>query len=250
MLDKFKITKRQAKILAAIVKEYTANPIPVGSKTLQDVYAFGFSPATIRNEMKALEKAGYITHPYTSAGRIPTDEGYRYFISELMKHVELTRKEQARLQLEVRKLQKQHYELGRTLTRLLADNSESAAFALLPEASATSGFSNIVDSDIPQENLKQVAKFFDNLDQGCKALVKKEISQVQTFIGDKNPIPISRDVSMVVSQVKMPNGQTGVVGIVGSKRMKYAKNISLLEYVSKLLSGGLGTYFIISNLHF
>ena len=238
MTFKQKITSRQAKVLAAIVKEYTGNPTPIGSKTLEDVYSFGFSSATIRNEMKALEKAGYITHPHTSAGRIPTDEGYRYFISELMKHVELTRKEQVRLQQEVKKLQKQHYELGRTLTRLLADNSKSAVFTLLPEATSVSGFSNIVDSDIPQENLKQVAYFFDNLDRDCKALVKKEITDVQTFIGDKSPIPLSRNVSMIVSQVILPDGQKGLVGIVGSKRMKYAKNISLLEYVSKLLSGG------------
>jgi len=241
------LTSRQAKILAAIVKEYSANPEPVGSKVLERRYRFGFSPATIRNEMKALETAGLIMHPHTSAGRIPTDEGYRYFINQLMRHVELSRREQVRLEQEVRKLQKQHYELGRSITRLLAENSQSAAFALLPEASSSAGFSNIVDSGIGQENLKSVAKFLDDLDANSKVLVTKEWSDVQTFIGSKSPIPLSEDVSMVVSQVILPDGKKGVVGIVGSKRMKYAKNISLLEYVSKLLSGGLGVYLIILN---
>ena len=247
MSNQLKITQRQAKILAVIVKEYTARPEPVSSKTLEQSYNFGFSAATIRNEMKALEIARLITHPHTSAGRIPTDEGYRYFIAQLMKHVELSRREQVRLQQEVRKLQKQHYELGRSITRLLADNSQSAAFAILPEASSAAGFSNIVDSDMGQDNLKSVAKFLDNLDSHSKALVTKDWNQVQTFIGSTSPIPLSRDVSMVVSQVKLPGGKKGVVGIVGSKRMKYAKNISLLEYVSKLLSGGLSMYLIIIN---
>jgi len=240
------ITSRQAKILAAIVKEYTADPVPVASKTLEQNYDFGLSSATIRNEMKELEKMGLITHPHTSAGRIPTDDGFRYFINQLMKHVELSRREQMRLQQEIQTLKRQHYELGKSITRLLAENSSSAAFAMLPEASVTSGFSNIVNSEVASENLKPVADFLDNIEQQGRALVQKDWSKVQTFIGKESPIPLSKDMSMVVSQVTLPDGKKGVVGIVGSKRMKYAKNISLLEYISKLLSTGLGVYLLIN----
>ena len=246
MVSKLKITSRQAKILAAIVREYTSNPVPVGSKTLKESYGFDLSPATIRNEMKVLERLGLITHPHTSAGRVPTDKGYRYFITQLMRHVELTTQEQLRLQREIRRLQKQYYELGRSITKLLAENSRAAAFAFLPKASAVAGFSNIVDSDIPQENLKPIAKFFDNLDKECRALTVRAGSRVQTFIGKESPVPLSENVSMVVSKVKLPDGREGVVGIIGSKRMKYAKNISLLEYISKLLSSGLGALILIN----
>jgi transcriptional regulator of heat shock response len=238
MKERPKINARQARILAAIVKEYTANPEPVGSEKLEKSYSFGLSSATIRNEMKGLEKSGFISQPHTSAGRVPTDEGYRYFISELMKHAELSGREQTRLLQEVKRLQRQHYELGRSIARLLASSSESAAFALLPEAQASSGFSNIVASDIDKQNLKSVAGFLDNLEHNCRALVTRDWKEVQTFIGSESPIPISEDVSMLVSCVKLPDGRKGIVGIVGSKRMKYAKNISLLEYVSKLISGG------------
>src|SRR3989338_10503657 len=94
------VTARQAKILAAIVKEYTNKSEPVGSEMLEHEYEFGLSSATIRNEMKALERAGLIAQPYTSAGRVPPDVGDRYFITQLMKHVELSSREQQRLQTE------------------------------------------------------------------------------------------------------------------------------------------------------
>ena len=99
------ITQRQAKILAAIVKEYSISGQPVGSGELSDQYGFAVSAATIRNEMQALEKAGYIYQPHTSAGRVPTDEGFRFFVNKLMKRLELSQIEQHKLQIELRTLQ-------------------------------------------------------------------------------------------------------------------------------------------------
>jgi heat-inducible transcriptional repressor len=74
---------RQLKILKAIVAEYVATEEPVGSKTLAARTGLGVSPATIRNEMAVLEDAGLITQPHTSAGRIPTNKGYRVFVDQL-----------------------------------------------------------------------------------------------------------------------------------------------------------------------
>lgn len=74
---------RQLEILRAIVEEYVATEEPVGSKALAQRHGLGISPATIRNEMAVLEDAGLITQPHTSAGRIPTDKGYRIFVDRL-----------------------------------------------------------------------------------------------------------------------------------------------------------------------
>jgi heat-inducible transcriptional repressor len=74
---------RRLEILRAIVDEYVATQEPVGSKAIADKSALGISPATIRNEMAVLEEEGLITHPHTSAGRIPTDLGYRVFVDKL-----------------------------------------------------------------------------------------------------------------------------------------------------------------------
>ncbi len=74
---------RRLEILRAIVDEYVATQEPVGSKVIADRHSLGISPATIRNEMALLEEQGLITHPHTSAGRIPTDMGYRVFVDKL-----------------------------------------------------------------------------------------------------------------------------------------------------------------------
>lgn len=71
-------------MLSALIEEYVARALPVGSRTLVERYKLGVSPATVRNELSVLEDAGYIIQPHTSAGRIPTDVGYRAFVDDLL----------------------------------------------------------------------------------------------------------------------------------------------------------------------
>jgi heat-inducible transcriptional repressor len=84
------LDSRKLQVLRAIVEDYVATREPVASKTLVDRYRLGVSSATVRNDMAVLEDEGYITQPHTSAGRIPTDQGYRLFVDELMQVRELT----------------------------------------------------------------------------------------------------------------------------------------------------------------
>src|SRR5260221_804566 len=74
---------RKLDVLRAIVEDYVSTNEPVGSKTLVGRHHLGVSPATIRNDMATLEDEGYITQPHTSAGRVPTDRGYRLFVDRL-----------------------------------------------------------------------------------------------------------------------------------------------------------------------
>lgn len=83
------LTERQKYILALVIRDYIETAQPVGSQRLVEHYKLDFSPATVRNEMSALTEAGYLRQPYTSAGREPTEEGYRYFVRQLMGHTEL-----------------------------------------------------------------------------------------------------------------------------------------------------------------
>ena len=84
-----KLTERQKLILALVIRDHIEHAQPVGSKHLVEDYELGFSSATVRNEMAALTDAGYLSQPHTSAGREPTEEGYRYFVRQLMGHTEL-----------------------------------------------------------------------------------------------------------------------------------------------------------------
>lgn len=78
------LSDRRQRILRALIEEYVSHAMPVGSRTLTEQYHLGVSSATVRNELSALEEAGYITQPHTSAGRIPTDAGYREFVDDLL----------------------------------------------------------------------------------------------------------------------------------------------------------------------
>ncbi|MDP3741184.1 MAG: hypothetical protein Q8R08_02550 [bacterium] len=225
------ITQRQAQILAAIIKEYSQTNHPVGSEELLAKSPLTVSSATIRNEMKALEDAGYIEQPHTSAGRVPTDLGYRYFVNKLMRHLDLAAGEQEKLRRELARFQKDYVELGRGICKLLSETSQGAAFALLPESVSTSGFSKIVEQSQDPEEIKMIADFLDELEERGRALTKQNFGQVQTFVDN---------FSLVVTRVQTPDGRSGLIGIVGPKRMKYERNVSLLEYVSKLLTSGLG----------
>ncbi len=78
------LSDRRQRILRALIEEYVSHAMPVGSRTLTEQYNLGVSSATVRNELSALEEAGFITQPHTSAGRVPTDAGYREFVDDLL----------------------------------------------------------------------------------------------------------------------------------------------------------------------
>jgi len=88
------LTDRRQAVLGLVVRQYIATATPVGSKSIVEQYGLGVSSATIRNEMACLEERGYLTHPHTSAGRVPTEKGYRYFVERLMGEAELPLAEQ------------------------------------------------------------------------------------------------------------------------------------------------------------
>ncbi len=78
------LTERESFILNCLVESYVANATPVGSRYLAKKYDLGISPATVRNVMNDLEDQGYLSQPHVSAGRIPTDNGYRFYVDSLM----------------------------------------------------------------------------------------------------------------------------------------------------------------------
>jgi heat-inducible transcriptional repressor len=231
---------RQAKILAAIVKLNCETGQPVASRDLVEKYNFDISSATIRNEMADLERAGYIMQPHTSAGRVPTDEGFRYFVNQLMNQVKLTLREQDTLRREMVKLQMVNAEVGRRLAKMLASHSSQASFAILPEEVSAVGMSNILGQEnLPAEDAKEIAQFFDHLDEYADMLVDQYgDQQPQAFIGKELKLSKSSDYSMIVSGLSLPSGKKGVIGLIGPKSMEYPKNISLLDYIAKLMGGG------------
>ena len=127
------LDKRKAYILATVVYEYVATAEPVGSQTLTQKYNLGVSSATVRNEMAELEAGGYLVQPHTSAGRIPSDAGYRTYVDQLMQPEEMPNEERRRIREELRDASHELDEIIDHTTRLLGRLSNNLAFVTRPQ---------------------------------------------------------------------------------------------------------------------
>ena len=128
------VSARRQRVLGIVIQEYTKNAQPVGSHTIANSYELGVSAATIRNDLAALERDGLLTHPHTSAGRIPTDAGYRFFVHRLLTDQELSTTERTQIRGEFNQVQRELGQLLRTSTAVLARTSQNAALAIPPRA--------------------------------------------------------------------------------------------------------------------
>jgi heat-inducible transcriptional repressor len=127
------LTERKLRILQAIVSDFITSAEPVGSRTLSKKYDMGVSPATIRNEMSDLEEQGYLTHPHTSAGRVPSDRAYRLYVDRLMERAPLSEKEKRRIS---EQLAGNITELDRTIehaANILSEITNLTSFAITPK---------------------------------------------------------------------------------------------------------------------
>jgi len=127
------LDKRKAYILATVVYEYVATAEPVGSNTLTQKYNLGVSSATVRNEMAELEASGYLVQPHTSAGRIPSDAGYRTYVDQLMQPETLAPEDRRRIRDDLREASRELDELLESATRLVGRLSNNLAFLTKPQ---------------------------------------------------------------------------------------------------------------------
>jgi len=235
------MNERQEKILGAVVREYTKTAFPVGSEILARKYLLDTSSATIRNDMVFLEKEGFLYQPHISAGRIPTDQGYRYFVEEIMKEKTLSRKEQLNLQREILKIKAQNVRLSRTIAKLLSGLTGNLVISgiLEKEEFTNFGMRELLNEPEFQEldEVCRLAETLDYVDEMFKQINKKiDDEEVKIFIGKENPIDKISSCSMIVAPYKTKSGETGILALIGPKRMEYARNKSLIEYIKSVIS--------------
>jgi heat-inducible transcriptional repressor len=127
------LTHRQQKVLGLVIRTYITTATPVGSKALLEANDLGVSSATIRNEMAALEELGYLTHPHTSAGRVPTDKGYRFFVERLLGDVELPQAEQNMIRHQFHQARLEMGQWMQLAAAILARSVRSAALITAPK---------------------------------------------------------------------------------------------------------------------
>ena len=128
------LQERKARVLYAVIHEYIKTGKPVGSSVLEQKYKFNLSPATLRNLMAELEKDGYLTHPHTSAGRIPTDSGYKAYVNSLVELQRLAVEEEERIKQEYEKKSKEIESLLSQTSKILSGLSNYTGFITAPKA--------------------------------------------------------------------------------------------------------------------
>lgn len=133
-VDRAMLSGRQGTILRVVVAEYITSGVPIPSEFLARRYSLGVSPATIRNEMAALEEQGYIIRPYTSAGGIPSDLGYRYYVGSLLSELKISQMERRSIQRFFGQVEHEPDEWARLAVSLLTQRLRTIALATPPKA--------------------------------------------------------------------------------------------------------------------
>ena len=237
------ITERQKKILCQIIEEYAETASPVGSVMMARL--FGVSPATIRSEMARLEMLGLIAQPHTSAGRVPTDAGYRFYVNSL-DGVETDTYSNS--EVERRSIERGAHALEvRVNSQSRADTAIRGAVDALVELTGNLGLATIGDQlylagisrlfTQPEfgdtRRVQAVAKLLDNLEPWLREAAPGEALNI--FIGHENPIGKNSEVSLIISKFRSPFSDRSYIGVLGPTRQNYSKVMSLVRHAGNML---------------
>lgn len=232
------LTDRQIKILKAVIEEYIEIAAPVGSETLDKKYSLGVSPATIRNEMVKLTQNGFLKQPHTSAGRVPTATGFKFYIQNLMQQKELSVTDEVAVKEKI-------WDFRQKVDRLLRESTKALAVKTHTLAITTTNDGNVYFSGAA--NLLDEYEFYD-------MLVTKNLLQVldecdfwwDLFGKDLNPAPFHvlfgeelkqeylNNCSMVYAHINNPKLNCAI-GVVGPARLNYSQVIPIVSYFGELL---------------
>lgn len=228
------MSPRQQKILAAIVEQYAEVASPVGSSLLAK--AFGVSSATIRAEMAELERGGYIMQPHTSAGRVPTDKGYRYYVNLVQADEIKPSERRVERALTARVGSAGVPELTiKSAVDTLVELTHNLGIATLGDQLYMSGLSNLFGQPefVQTGQVQQVARLLDNLEPWLKeAAPNKPLS---VYIGHENPIGRSAGASLIISRFRSPFSDHSYIGVLGPTRQHYRDVMGLVQRAGETL---------------
>lgn len=235
------ITERQKQILCQIIEEYAETASPVGSVTMARL--FGVSPATIRAEMARLEALGLIAQPHTSAGRVPTDAGYRFYVNHLdgVENTQADVPEQKSLErgthvLEVRVTSQSRADAAiRGAVDTLVELTGNMGLATIGAQLYLAGISRLFIQ--PEFNdtrrVQAVAKLLDNLEPWLREAAPGQ--PLNIFIGHENPIGKNSDASLIISKFRSPFSDNSYIGVLGPTRQNYALVTQLVRRTGQML---------------
>lgn len=232
------MTERQKQILSAIIEQYAEVASPVGSNLLAKV--FGVSSATIRAEMAELERRGFINQPHTSAGRVPTDKGYRFYVNNLSEEKQLHPERGAERALTAR------VEGGgmpertiRNAVDTLVELTHNLGLATIGNQLYMSGLSNLFGQPefMQAGQVQQVARLLDNLEPWLREAAPNQ--PLSVYIGQENPIGRSAGCSLIISRFGSPYSDRSYIGVLGPTRQNYRDVTNLVRHAGQALEEAL-----------
>ncbi len=231
------MSPRQQQILSAIVEQYAEVASPVGSSLLAK--AFGVSSATIRAEMAELERGGYIQQPHTSAGRVPTDKGYRLYVNGLQEGNNSPERRVERA-LTARAGEGSVPDRAiRNVVDTLVELTHNLGLATIGQELYMSGLSDLFGQPdfFSRGQVQQVAELLDNLEPWLRETAPNE--PLSVYIGAENPIGRAAGCSLIVSRFRSPYSDRSYIGVLGPTRQSYRDVISLVRHAGQALEGAL-----------
>lgn len=226
------LEQRQEQLLTMVIENYVATAEPVGSRALVEGQGLDWSEATVRNELRVLEEEGFLTHPHTSAGRIPTTKGYRFYVEKIDPlSLAIAKAEGAALD----KARVGEYEPScKSLAKLLVDlSSESVIVAFSADKIYYTGLSNLFSKpDFAEIQLvASVSKVFDRCEEYLPRFYDRVDNAPHCYLGKDHPF--GEMLSCVAT--KFGEHDESLMIILGPQRMDYKHNWSLLKKVREIV---------------
>ena len=232
--------KRKEKVLYLIVKSFIKNCIPISSEFLCENFDLKCSPATVRNDMAELEEEGFLYQPHTSAGRIPTEKAYRYFVDFFLEKKELDIKEKNKI-LEVLNSEYDLETLLRKTSQILADLTEELSMvSFIGERGKlfTHGMKYIIKE--PEfrdlQRLGTLLELLEDEDFIFEILNRDLESQTKVFIGSDLGVEEFKEFSFVLKSFRFEDGPKGRLAVIGPLRMDYERILASLDFISSCLN--------------
>ena len=238
------ILTRKDAILRITIDQYISTVSPVSSALIARECALDLSSATIRNILAELEQEGYLTHPHTSAGRVPTQGGYRYYVDNFINEIQLLEEEKERINAECKRESLELEMLLEKTSKVLSDMTHYTSIVSVDGwdnklfyggTSFITGYQDYQDVNKDIANIKNILAALDEKERLLEVINRKLAKRIDIFIGQEIKCSEIDGCSLIVSRYKSKSGTSGRIAILGPTRMNYNRALSALDYISSLI---------------
>lgn len=232
---------RKDLVLGIVVNEYIKTINPVSSGFIAHEYLSNLSSATIRNILAELEEQGFLCHPHTSAGRIPTQEGYRYYVDYLMNEINLLEEEKTRIKREYARDVSDLEAILQKTSDVISDLTQYTSIVSVDgwnQRFFSKGTRFVVEYpfDPDVDKIRNILAALEEKGRLLEILNRNLERKIKIYIGHEMAWTNVENCSLAVSRYQAENGTSGRIAVLGPLHMNYQRVVSTLDYFSSLMN--------------